>query len=121
MADNDHQNNGEPSSMTVRTPATDDTGYEGGTEGSDVDTLGLNCDEEAARGGALMDTTLSLVSTITSCDANSTNNNNEVTHVLEHKDEPKDDDDQDDIMSHQDNGQHAAEDGTADGVWCDII
>ena len=119
MADNDHQNNGEPSSMTVRTPATDDTGYEGGTEGSDVDTLGLNCDEEAARGGALMDTTLSLVSTITSCDANSTttnNNNNKITHALEHKDKPKDDD-QDDTTTHQDHGyQHAAEDGTADGV-----
>ena len=98
MADNDHQNNGEPSSMTVRTPATDDTGYEGGTEGSDVDTLGLNCDEEAARGGALMDTTLSLVSTITYCDANSTttnNNNNKITHALEHKDKPKDDDQDD--------------------------
>ena len=91
--------NGEPSSMTVRTAATDDTGYEGGTERSNVDTLGLNWDEEAARGGALMDTTLSLVSTITSCDANSTttnnNNNNKITHALEHKDKPKDDDQDD--------------------------
>ena len=112
--------------MTVRTPATDDNDTdEGGTEGSDsnsdVDTLGLglNWDEEAARGGALMDTTWSLVSTIASCDGDAdstTTNNNEVTHVLEHKDEPKDDDDQDDITTHQDHGQHAAEDGTADGV-----
>ena len=125
MGDNHQNQNGEPG-MTVRTPATDDNDTdEGGTEGSDsnsdVDTLGLglNWDEEAARGGALMDTTWSLVSTIASCDgdANSTTtNNNKVTHVLEHKDEPKDDDDQDDITTHQDHGQHAAEDGTADGV-----
>ena len=83
--------NGEPG-MTVRTPATDDNDTdEGGTEGSDsnsdVDTLGLglNWDEEAARGGALMDTTWSLVSTIASCDGDAdadsttTTNNNEGT------------------------------------------
>ena len=123
MGDNHQNQNGEPG-MTVRTPATDGTDDndtdEGGTEGSDsnsdVDTLGLglNWDEEAACGGALMDTTTwSLVSTIASCDgdANSTTTtNNKVTHVLEHKDEPKDDDDQDDITTHQDHGQHAAED-----------
>ena len=107
MADNDHQNNdGDPSSMSVRTPATDDTGYEGGTEGSDVNTtLGLNWDSS----------TLSLVSTITSYDANSTtsnnNNNNEITPVLEHKDEPKDDD----TTTHKDHG-HAAKDDTADAA-----
>ena len=68
-----------------------------------------------------MDTTWSLVSTIASCDGDAdadstTTTNNKVTHVLEHKDEPKDDDDHDDITTHQDHGQHAAEDGTADGV-----
>ena len=126
------------SAMTVRTTTTDDTGYEGGTEGSDVDTLGLNWDEEAARGGAVMDTNSSMVSTITySCDANystttNNNNNNEITDdnikksycndrnvdeakesALEHDDKPRDD--YQDDTTHQYHG-HAAEDDTADGV-----
>ena len=126
------------SAMTVRTTTTDDTGYEGGTEGSDVDTLGLNRDEEAARGGAVMDTNSSMVSTITySCDANystttNNNNNNEITYdnikksycndrnvdeakesALEHDDKPRDD--YQDDTTHQYHG-HAAEDDTADGV-----
>ena len=125
--------------MTVRTSTTDDTGYEGGTEGSEVDTLGLNWDEEAARGGAVMDTTSSMVSTITSCDANystttNNNNNNEITDdnikksycndrnvdeakesALEHEYKSKDDD-QDDTTTTQQYHGHSAEDDTADGV-----